>query len=62
MTLGARLDALNVTLHRQDLKELVEWVNPEYLAPSMADQCAAAFTENGSTIQLHRFLKVRNGD
>ncbi|CAM9184190.1 unnamed protein product [Laminaria digitata] len=41
----------------QGLKELAEWVNPEYLAPSMAEQCAAAFTENGSTIQLHRFLK-----
>ena len=46
----------------QGLKELAEWVNPEYLAPSMADQCAAAFNENGSTIQLHRFLKVPNRD
>lgn len=25
----------------------------------MVDQCAAAFNDNGSTIQLHRFLKVR---
>lgn len=33
-------------------------MNPEYLVPSMVDQCAAAFNENGSTIQLHRFLKV----
>lgn len=37
---------------------MAEWVNPEYLAPSMVDQCATAFEENGSTIQLHRFLKV----
>lgn len=42
----------------QDLQELSEWVNPEYLVPAMVDQCAAAFNENGSTIQLHRFLKV----
>ncbi|CAN0358646.1 unnamed protein product, partial [Ectocarpus sp. 8 AP-2014] len=40
-----------------DLQELSEWVNPEYLVPAMVDQCAAAFNENGSTIQLHRFLK-----
>lgn len=60
VVLSARLDALIVTLQYQGLKELAEWVNPEYLSPSMADQCAAAFNENGSTIQLHRFLKVRN--
>lgn len=40
------------------MDELAEWVNPEYLSPSMVDQCATAFTDNGSTIQLHRFLKV----
>lgn len=43
------------------MEELAEWVNPEYLSPSMVDQCAAAFNDNGSTIQLHRFLKVRSG-
>ncbi|CAN0141118.1 unnamed protein product, partial [Hapterophycus canaliculatus] len=41
----------------EDLQELAEWVNPEYLNPSMVDQCAAAFDENGSTFELHRFLK-----
>ncbi|CAM9794917.1 unnamed protein product [Scytosiphon promiscuus] len=41
----------------EDLHELAEWVNPEYLNPSMVDQCAAAFDENGSTFELHRFLK-----
>lgn len=43
------------------MEELAEWVNPEYLSSSMLDQCAAAFSDNGSTIQLHRFLKVRSG-
>lgn len=33
-------------------------MNPEYLVPSMVNQCAEAFNNNGSTIQLHRFLKV----
>lgn len=42
----------------QGLEELKEWVNPDYLVSSMVDQCAAAFNDNGSTIQLHRFLKV----
>lgn len=42
----------------QDYEALAEWVNPEYLGPTMLDQCATAFNENGSTIQLHRFLKV----
>eukprot|EP00752_Nemacystus_decipiens_P003031 g2810.t1 len=41
----------------EDLQQLAEWVNPEYLVPSMVDQCTVAFNDNGSTIQLHRFLK-----
>lgn len=43
---------------RQGLEQLAQWVNPEYLSPSMVEQCAEAFSDNGSTVQLHRFLKV----
>ncbi|CAM9290298.1 unnamed protein product [Discosporangium mesarthrocarpum] len=42
----------------EGLDSLSNWVNNEYLSPSMVEQCAEAFRENGSTLQLHRFLKL----
>ncbi|CAM9393298.1 unnamed protein product [Choristocarpus tenellus] len=41
----------------EDMGDLAGWINSEYLSSSMVEQCAEAFTDNGSSLQLHRFLK-----